>query len=214
MSQMSGVRCFGYLATRLQKPTRRVRWFTTSRSGREGEVVGPLGPNGAGKTTCFGLIVGLVAADGGSIQLDGENPSRLAIHRRAAWPVVPAAGGIHLPPLTAWNAGDWAAGPRPDTPSASMPCRKTCRSRICRAPVSPRGERRRTESRARLPLRASSCSTSRSRGGPIAVLDIQRIIGFLMSADRYDHRPRARDWAFATAPISSTKGGSIPGYCL
>ena len=42
-----------------------------------GEVVGLLGPNGAGKTTCFYMIVGLVAADGGKIELDGENLSRL-----------------------------------------------------------------------------------------------------------------------------------------
>src|SRR5213083_3216324 len=48
-----------------------------------GEVVGLLGPNGAGKTTCFYMIVGLVAADGGTIELDGEDLSRLAIHRRA-----------------------------------------------------------------------------------------------------------------------------------
>src|ERR1700736_6647712 len=48
-----------------------------------GEVVGLLGPNGAGKTTCFYMIVGLVAADGGTIALDGENLSGLPIHRRA-----------------------------------------------------------------------------------------------------------------------------------
>src|SRR6266404_4647170 len=48
-----------------------------------GEVIGLLGPNGAGKTTCFYMIVGLVAADGGTIELDGEDLSRLAIHRRA-----------------------------------------------------------------------------------------------------------------------------------
>src|SRR5678810_944533 len=48
-----------------------------------GEVVGLLGPNGAGKTTCFYMIVGLVAADGGRIELDGENLSHLAIHERA-----------------------------------------------------------------------------------------------------------------------------------
>jgi len=35
-----------------------------------GEVVGLLGPNGAGKTTCFYMVVGLVAADGGSVQMD------------------------------------------------------------------------------------------------------------------------------------------------
>ena len=48
-----------------------------------GEVVGLLGPNGAGKTTCFYMIVGLVAADGGLIELDGRNLSRLPIHTRA-----------------------------------------------------------------------------------------------------------------------------------
>ena len=48
-----------------------------------GEVVGLLGPNGAGKTTCFYMIVGLVPGDGGTIGLDGEDLSRLAIHQRA-----------------------------------------------------------------------------------------------------------------------------------
>ncbi len=48
-----------------------------------GEVVGLLGPNGAGKTTSFYMMVGLVPLDGGSIRLDGEELSRLPIHRRA-----------------------------------------------------------------------------------------------------------------------------------
>lgn len=48
-----------------------------------GEVVGLLGPNGAGKTTCFYMIVGLVASDGGSILLDGEDISSLPMHQRA-----------------------------------------------------------------------------------------------------------------------------------
>ena len=50
---------------------------------QSGEVVGLLGPNGAGKTTCFYMIVGLVAADGGRILLDGRELSRLPIHVRA-----------------------------------------------------------------------------------------------------------------------------------
>ena len=48
-----------------------------------GEVVGLLGPNGAGKTTCFYMIVGLIAADAGSIYLDGRELTHLPIHKRA-----------------------------------------------------------------------------------------------------------------------------------
>jgi lipopolysaccharide export system ATP-binding protein len=48
-----------------------------------GEVVGLLGPNGAGKTTCFYMIVGLVAADAGTVSLNDVNVTRQPIHRRA-----------------------------------------------------------------------------------------------------------------------------------
>ena len=54
-----------------------------SLSVQSGEVVGLLGPNGAGKTTCFYMIVGLVAADGGDIFINGQNITHLPIHRRA-----------------------------------------------------------------------------------------------------------------------------------
>ena len=49
----------------------------------EGEVVGLLGPNGAGKTTCFYMIVGLIAADAGSIRLDDQDITGLPMHARA-----------------------------------------------------------------------------------------------------------------------------------
>ena len=49
-----------------------------------GEVVGLLGPNGAGKTTSFYMIVGLVPADDGTIELDGIDLTRLPIHKRAS----------------------------------------------------------------------------------------------------------------------------------
>ncbi|MCR6626606.1 LPS export ABC transporter ATP-binding protein [Pseudoxanthomonas japonensis] len=48
-----------------------------------GEVVGLLGPNGAGKTTCFYMIVGLVAADAGSIELDGQDITAEPMYQRA-----------------------------------------------------------------------------------------------------------------------------------
>jgi lipopolysaccharide export system ATP-binding protein len=48
-----------------------------------GEVVGLLGPNGAGKTTCFYMIVGLVAADSGSVMLDDTDLTPLPMHARA-----------------------------------------------------------------------------------------------------------------------------------
>ena len=54
-----------------------------SVSLRAGEIVGLLGPNGAGKTTSFYMIVGLVPADGGKIELDGKDITRLPMHARA-----------------------------------------------------------------------------------------------------------------------------------
>jgi len=50
---------------------------------QKGEVVGLLGPNGAGKTTSFYMIVGLVRGDGGQILIDGEDVTRMPIHKRS-----------------------------------------------------------------------------------------------------------------------------------
>ena len=50
---------------------------------RSGEVIGLLGPNGAGKTTCFYMMVGLVPMDGGELYLDGQRLTHMPIHRRA-----------------------------------------------------------------------------------------------------------------------------------
>lgn len=48
-----------------------------------GSVVGLLGPNGAGKTTTFYSIAGFIRPDQGQVLLDGEDLSRLPIHKRA-----------------------------------------------------------------------------------------------------------------------------------
>ena len=54
-----------------------------SLSIQRGEAVALLGPNGAGKTTCFYIITGLINADGGYIQLDGQDVTQLPMYRRA-----------------------------------------------------------------------------------------------------------------------------------
>lgn len=48
-----------------------------------GEIVGLLGPNGAGKTTCFYMIVGLVKADKGTVNIKGQDITSLPMHGRA-----------------------------------------------------------------------------------------------------------------------------------
>lgn len=48
-----------------------------------GEVVGLLGPNGAGKTTSFYMIVGLVRASKGEITINDVSIGHMPIHRRA-----------------------------------------------------------------------------------------------------------------------------------
>jgi len=50
---------------------------------KPGEVVGLLGPNGAGKTTTFYIIVGLIAPQSGRVSLFGEDITHLPMYRRA-----------------------------------------------------------------------------------------------------------------------------------
>jgi len=62
------------------------RWRVLDRVDVEvgaGEIVGLLGPNGAGKTTTFYLLVGLLVPDGGTVELDGKDVSRMPIYQRA-----------------------------------------------------------------------------------------------------------------------------------
>ncbi len=54
-----------------------------SVSVQRGEVVGLLGPNGAGKTTCFYILTGLIAADTGTVEIDGQEITDLPMYRRA-----------------------------------------------------------------------------------------------------------------------------------
>ncbi len=74
----------GIVARELVKTYRRRPVVNgVSLSVRRGEAVGLLGPNGAGKTTVFYMITGLIAADKGMIELDGEDVTTLPMYRRA-----------------------------------------------------------------------------------------------------------------------------------
>ncbi|MEQ8495211.1 MAG: LPS export ABC transporter ATP-binding protein [Gammaproteobacteria bacterium] len=81
----SAARAASVLAVRHLAKTYRSRRVVkdVSLTVRAGEVIGLLGPNGAGKTTSFYMIVGLVTSEGGSIQLDSEDLTRLPMDVRA-----------------------------------------------------------------------------------------------------------------------------------
>lgn len=48
---------------------------------RRGELLALLGPNGAGKTTAIGLLLGLLRADAGTVELFGRDPQDIAARR-------------------------------------------------------------------------------------------------------------------------------------
>ncbi|MGA7673710.1 MAG: LPS export ABC transporter ATP-binding protein [Rhizomicrobium sp.] len=74
----------GLVVTRIAKSfNKRPVVRSVSLSLKRGEVVGLLGPNGAGKTTCFYMITGLIPVDGGTIEVDGYDVTRLPMYRRA-----------------------------------------------------------------------------------------------------------------------------------
>jgi branched-chain amino acid transport system ATP-binding protein len=50
---------------------------------QRGELIGLIGPNGAGKTTALKLLSGIQRPDAGRVFLNGEDVTRLPMHRRA-----------------------------------------------------------------------------------------------------------------------------------
>jgi branched-chain amino acid transport system ATP-binding protein len=49
----------------------------------EREIVGLIGPNGAGKTTFFNCLLGMLKPEGGRVDFDGRDLSRVPSHKRA-----------------------------------------------------------------------------------------------------------------------------------
>ena len=156
---------------------------------QSGEVVGLLGPNGAGKTTCFYMMVGLVNLDGGSISLDGKEISKFPIHRRAR------LGLSYLPQETSVfrkltvQENVQAVLELLDLSETEIEDRLENLLRelhITQLRHNPAlslsgGERRRVEIARALATRPRFILLDEPFAGvdPIAVLDIQKIIGFL-----------------------------------
>jgi len=154
-----------------------------------GEVVGLLGPNGAGKTTCFYMIVGLIAADAGRIELDGNELTHLPIHRRARLGIsyLPQENSVFRRMSVEENVQAILELQR--VPAQEMEPRLVelledlgiAHLRKHAAVSLSGGERRRLEIARALGTRPTFILLDEPFAGvdPIAVLDIQRIIRFL-----------------------------------
>ncbi len=154
-----------------------------------GEVVGLLGPNGAGKTTCFYMIVGLIAADAGRIELDGAELTHLPIHRRARLGIsyLPQENSVFRRLSVEDNVRailELQGVPVGDMESRLVELLEDLGIAHLRkhAAISlSGGERRRLEIARALGTRPTFILLDEPFAGvdPIAVLDIQRIIRFL-----------------------------------
>ncbi len=164
-------------------------------SVESGEVVGLLGPNGAGKTTSFYMIVGLVRPDGGSITIEGRRVERMPIHQRSR------LGLSYLPQEPSiFRKLDVEENIRAvlelQVGTDGRPLAKAVidgmldqllrdlsieKLRASPAPALSGGERRRVEIARALATQPRFILLDEPFAGidPIAVIEIQRIIGFL-----------------------------------
>jgi lipopolysaccharide export system ATP-binding protein len=160
-----------------------------------GEVVGLLGPNGAGKTTTFYMVVGLVRCDAGEISIDGAPIHHMPIHRRSRLGLsyLPQEASIFRKLTVEQNIRavlelQYDAAGRPlktdviDAKLAELLADLSIAGlRDSPAPALSGGERRRVEIARALATQPRFILLDEPFAGvdPIAVLEIQRIIGFL-----------------------------------
>ena len=160
-----------------------------------GEVVGLLGPNGAGKTTTFYMVVGLLRADAGEITIDGASVEHRPIHQRSRLGLsyLPQEASIFRKLTVEENVRavlELQIGPdgRP-LPKATierlldglLADLSIDKLRASPAPALSGGERRRVEIARALATQPRFILLDEPFAGvdPIAVIEIQRIIGFL-----------------------------------
>ncbi|UOO82361.1 LPS export ABC transporter ATP-binding protein [Uruburuella testudinis] len=156
-----------------------------------GEVVGLLGPNGAGKTTSFYMIVGLIAADNGSVELDGNEIRHLPIHERARLGLgyLPQEASIFRKMTVEQNIraileiSGTAKNRMNEELDKLLADLNIERLRNNPAPSLSGGERRRVEIARVLAMKPRFILLDEPFAGvdPLAVIDIQKIIEFLKS---------------------------------
>ena len=162
---------------------------------QKGEVVGLLGPNGAGKTTSFYMIVGLVRSDGGDIRIDGRSVAHMPIHRRSRLGLsyLPQEASIfrkltvqeNVRAVLELQRGDdgqpLSRGVIEERLTALLQELRVEHLRDSPAMALSGGERRRVEIARALATQPRFILLDEPFAGidPIAVIEIQRIIGFL-----------------------------------
>ncbi len=155
-----------------------------------GEVVGLLGPNGAGKTTCFYMMIGLVHKDQGRILLDDADIGDAPMHKRAKLGVgyLPQEASVfrklsvedNILAILETVAGLDAAARKARLEELLAELHIADRRKTLGMSLSG-GERRRVEIARALATKPRFMLLDEPFAGvdPIAVLDIQKIIGFL-----------------------------------
>ena len=158
------------------------------RLGR-GEVAGLLGPNGAGKTTCFYMITGLIAADYGTIYLDGEDITGQPMYQRARMGVgyLPQEASIFRGMSVEQNVMAVVEMREPDRRRAREMVDELLEElridhlRNAPAVALSGGERRRVEIARALASEPSFMLLDEPFAGidPLAISDIREVIGYL-----------------------------------
>ncbi|MDO4434162.1 MAG: LPS export ABC transporter ATP-binding protein [Alysiella sp.] len=158
-----------------------------------GEVIGLLGPNGAGKTTSFYMIVGLIAADSGSIVLDGTELRHRPIDERARAGIayLPQEASIfrkmtveqNIRAILEISLGQKNQQEINDQLNKLLADLNIEHLRHSAAPALSGGERRRVEIARVLAVQPRFILLDEPFAGvdPLAVTDIQKIIVFLKS---------------------------------
>lgn len=155
----------------------------------QGHIVGLLGPNGAGKTTTFYMIVGLEKPDSGRIIVSGEDITALPMYKRSQYGIgyLPQEASIFRK-LTVEENLLAILETRPGTPEEWREKMESLLAEFHVGHVRQRkgselsgGERRRVEIARSLAINPSFILLDEPFAGvdPIAVADIQEIIGYL-----------------------------------